>query len=133
MSEVFALGSKIMCNHDIAGLDKLQRQLCRENPNVMVSIGKGAKLGVEECQKQFKDQRWNCTTMERDVSVFGKVMKKGINKFIQKLTSLFKLQLLISTYTCTTLKSSSYSHVFPTSADCLNLLPDYSAKMTFVL
>ena len=25
------------------------------------------------------------------------------------------------------------SHVFPTSADCLNLLPDYSAKMTFVL
>lgn len=78
MSEVFALGSKIMCNHDIAGLDKLQRQLCRENPNVMVSIGKGAKLGVEECQKQFKDQRWNCTTMERDVSVFGKVMKKGI-------------------------------------------------------
>ena len=25
------------------------------------------------------------------------------------------------------------SHVFPTSADCLNLLPDYFAKMTFVL
>ena len=81
MSEVFALGAKIMCNQHIAGLVNVQRQLCRENPDVMVSIGKGAKLGVEECQQQFKDQRWNCSTVARDVSVFGKVMKKGIKTF----------------------------------------------------
>lgn len=78
MSEVFALGAKIMCNHDIAGLVNSQRQLCRENPEVVVSIGKGAKLGVDECQNQFKDHRWNCSTVARGVSVFGKVMKKGI-------------------------------------------------------
>lgn len=78
MSEVFALGAKIMCNHDIAGLVNSQRQLCRENPEVVVSIGKGAKLGVEECQHQFKDHRWNCSKVARDVSVFGKVMKKGM-------------------------------------------------------
>ena len=76
MSQVFALGAKIMCNN-IAGLVNYQRQLCRENPDVMVSIGKGAKLGVEECQHQFKDQRWNCSTVARDVSVFGKVTRKG--------------------------------------------------------
>ena len=76
MSQVFALGAKIMCNN-IAGLVNYQRQLCRENPDVMVSIGKGAKLGVEECQRQFRDQRWNCSTVPRDVSVFGKVMRKG--------------------------------------------------------
>ena len=76
MSQVFALGAKIMCNN-IAGLVNFQRQLCRENPDVMVSIGKGAKLGVEECQQQFKDQRWNCSTVARDVSVFGKVMRRG--------------------------------------------------------
>jgi len=76
MSQVFALGAKIMCNN-IAGLVNYQRQLCRENPDVMVSIGKGAKLGVEECQNQFKDQRWNCSTVARDVSVFGKVTRKG--------------------------------------------------------
>ena len=76
MSQVFALGAKIMCNN-IAGLVHYQRQLCRENPDVMVSIGKGAKLGVEECQRQFRDQRWNCSTVPRDVSVFGKVMRKG--------------------------------------------------------
>lgn len=78
MSEVFALGAKIMCNHDIAGLVNSQRQLCRENPEVVVSIGKGAKLGVEECQQQFKDHRWNCSKVARDVSVFGKVMKRGM-------------------------------------------------------
>lgn len=80
MSQVFALGAKIMCNN-IAGLVNDQRQLCRENPDVMVSVGKGAKLGVEECQQQFKDQRWNCSTVARDVSVFGKVMRKGEKTF----------------------------------------------------
>lgn len=83
MSQVYALGAKIMCNN-IAGLVNFQRQLCRENPDVMVSIGKGAKLGVEECQQQFKDQRWNCSTVARDVSVFGKVMRKG-SKFSIKI------------------------------------------------
>ncbi|KAL9973259.1 hypothetical protein ACROYT_G019687 [Oculina patagonica] len=89
MSEVFALGAKIMCNHDIAGLVNFQRQLCRENPDVMVSIGKGAKLGVEECQYQLKDQRWNCSTVQQDVSVFGKVMKKASREsaFVYAITS----------------------------------------------
>lgn len=89
MSEVFALGAKIMCNHDIAGLVNSQRQLCRENPEVVVSIGKGAKLGVEECQHQFKDHRWNCSKVARDVSVFGKVMKKASREsaFVYAITS----------------------------------------------
>lgn len=78
MSQVYALGAKIMCNN-IAGLVNDQRQLCRDKPDLMISIGKGAKLGVEECQKQFKDQRWNCSTVARDVSVFGKVTRKGVN------------------------------------------------------
>lgn len=86
MSQVFALGAKIMCNN-IAGLVNYQRQLCRENPDVMVSIGKGAKLGVEECQRQFRDQRWNCSTMPRDVSVFGKVMRKGKKSLLCKHSS----------------------------------------------
>lgn len=75
MSQVYTLGAKLMCN--VAGLDKFQRQLCLENPDVMVSIGKGAKLGVEECQQQMKNEMWNCSTVARDVSVFGKVMRKG--------------------------------------------------------
>lgn len=77
MSQVYALGAKVMCN-SIAGLVSFQRQLCRENPDVMVSIGKGAQQGIDECQFQFADQRWNCSTIDRDASLFGKVMRKGI-------------------------------------------------------
>ena len=75
MSQVYALGAKIMCN--VVGLVNVQRQLCQENPDVMISIGKGAQLGVAECQRQLKDELWNCSTVPRDVSVFGKVLRKG--------------------------------------------------------
>lgn len=87
MSQVYALGAKVMCNN-IAGLVTYQRQLCQENPDVMVSIGKGAKLGVVECQQQFKDQRWNCSTVARDVSVFGKVMRRGKSSSVKKVRLL---------------------------------------------
>lgn len=75
MSQVYALGAKIMCN--VVGLVNVQRQLCQENPDVMISIGKGAQLGVAECQRQLKDELWNCSTVPRDVSVFGKVLRKA--------------------------------------------------------
>jgi len=85
MSQVYALGAKVMCN-SIAGLVSFQRQLCRENPDVMVSIGKGAKLGIDECQHQFADQRWNCSTIDRDASLFGKVMRRGKSQRKSKLS-----------------------------------------------
>ena len=69
----------MLCDN-IPGLVGKQRRLCRVHPDVMVSLGKGARLGVEECQYQFRAQRWNCSTLERDASVFGKVMLKGIFK-----------------------------------------------------
>ncbi|KAK2176774.1 hypothetical protein NP493_642g01003 [Ridgeia piscesae] len=40
----------------------------------MVSVVRGAKMGVRECQRQFRRGRWNCTTSRRDPSVFGKLM-----------------------------------------------------------
>lgn len=80
-----------MCS-SVVGLVNVQRTLCRQNPDVMISIGKGAKLGVEECQYQFRFQRWNCSTVKRDASVFGKVMRKG--KFTYNglvITSFFRI------------------------------------------
>lgn len=43
----------------------------------MVVLGKGAREGVSECQHQFRKHRWNCSTLDRDASVFGKVLLKG--------------------------------------------------------
>ncbi|XP_064606910.1 protein Wnt-2b-like [Liolophura sinensis] len=43
----------------------------------MISLGEGAKLGIKECQYRFANQRWNCSTLDRDASVFGKIILKG--------------------------------------------------------
>jgi hypothetical protein len=75
MSKVYALGAKVMCNN-VVRLVGTQRTLCRENPEVMTSIGRGAKQGLEQCQKQFKHDRWNCLTIDEDSSVFGKLMHR---------------------------------------------------------
>ena len=70
------VGSGVICDN-IPGLLTPQRRLCRTHPDVMVSVVSGAKMGVSECQHQFRNNRWNCSTSQRDSSVFGKVMLKG--------------------------------------------------------
>lgn len=43
------------------GLSKTLLHLCIQQPEVVLSIGEGIRLGLDECQSQFKDQRWNCS------------------------------------------------------------------------
>ena len=75
MSRVYDLDAKVMCSK--AGLVKEQKQFCEGYPDIAISVGKGAKLSVAECQKQLKMELWNCSTISRDVSLFGKVLRKG--------------------------------------------------------
>lgn len=42
----------------------------------MSYIGEGAKTGIRECQHQFRQRRWNCSTVD-NTSVFGRVMQIG--------------------------------------------------------
>ena len=53
-----------------------QRELCGKSKNVLDIISTGASMGIEECQYQFSDRRWNCTTFN-NTSVFGKVLDKS--------------------------------------------------------
>ncbi|ESP01129.1 hypothetical protein LOTGIDRAFT_139906, partial [Lottia gigantea] len=71
------------------GLVGKQRKMCRHYPDVMVWLREGARLGVEECQYQFQDHRWNCSTLHRDASVFGKSMLKGTREaaFVYSISS----------------------------------------------
>ncbi|KAK7880259.1 hypothetical protein WMY93_030626 [Mugilogobius chulae] len=71
-----ALGTRVICSH-IPGLVNKQRQLCQRYPDLMQSIGEGAKEGVKECQHQFRHHRWNCSTLDRDHSVFGRIMHRS--------------------------------------------------------
>ncbi|KAI8504103.1 Protein Wnt-7a [Branchiostoma belcheri] len=94
LSTVVALGANIICNR-IPGLVPRQRAICQTRPDLIVAIGEGAQMGIDECRYQFRHSRWNCTGMDND-NVFGRelridyentqgVSKKGNNK--EKLVS----------------------------------------------
>ncbi|XP_032782893.1 protein Wnt-7b [Daphnia magna] len=59
---VMALSADLICGK-IHGLTAKQRLLCAAKPDAMVAISNGAKLGLAECQEQFKYHRWNCTAI----------------------------------------------------------------------
>ena len=112
----------MLCDN-VPGLAGRQRRLCRMHPGVMVSLGEGAKMGIKECQDQFRDHRWNCSTLDRDASVFGKVMLKGkgyemtryrINTIEVEIYSLFPvaIQFQICTKDCLPTKVNSMNTYF---------------------
>ncbi|XP_033115266.1 protein Wnt-5b-like [Anneissia japonica] len=71
--DVLIFGTQQMCTQ-LPGLSPGQRKLCNLYSDHMGPIGEGAKVGIEECQYQFRDQRWNCSTSDQE-SVFGRVMR----------------------------------------------------------
>ncbi|KAH9389286.1 Protein Wnt-5b [Tyrophagus putrescentiae] len=64
---------KVISCTELKGLSKGQTQLCNLYQDHIPHIGLGARLGINECQYQFKSQRWNCSTVD-DSSVFGHVL-----------------------------------------------------------
>lgn len=66
----------MICDN-IPGLVNKQRQLCQRYPDIMQSVGEGAKEWIRECQHQFRHHRWNCSTLDRDHTVFGRVMLRS--------------------------------------------------------
>ncbi|KAK3601604.1 hypothetical protein CHS0354_027852 [Potamilus streckersoni] len=76
LSSVVALGANIICNK-IPGLAPRQRAICRSRPDAIVAIGEGVKLGIAECQYQFRNMRWNCSSVSEDDSVFGVQHKRA--------------------------------------------------------
>lgn len=57
-------------------------ETCRKEPQVLQEIVKGAELGTTECQYQFRNRRWNCTTARKSLR---RVISRGIyNKYIKR-------------------------------------------------
>jgi hypothetical protein len=97
-----ALSADLICGK-IPGLTYKQRLLCAAKPDAMVAISNGAKLGLAECQEQFKYHRWNCTAIGSrngfgHVVVVGKNNQKNNQKTNRK-TFLTKFLLISSTQT----------------------------------
>lgn len=66
---------EIICS-SVPGLVNRQRQVCENHPDAMRALSVGARRGILECQHQFRNERWNCTT-EKNVSVFGTTLQRG--------------------------------------------------------
>lgn len=56
-----------------------QRRLVRENPGVLAALVRGTDLAINECQHQFRNERWNCSTKNfmRGKNLFGKIVDRG--------------------------------------------------------
>lgn len=59
------------------GLVKRQKKICKRNIEVMHAIQKGAIEAIEECQYQFQNRRWNCSTVPHGSAIFGNVLNAG--------------------------------------------------------
>ena len=46
--------------HSLPGLTESQRTWCRYHHVFMRPIAQGTRLGLNECSRQFRYQRWNC-------------------------------------------------------------------------
>ncbi|KAA8580158.1 hypothetical protein FQN60_005693, partial [Etheostoma spectabile] len=73
--EMYIIGAQPLCSQ-LSGLSQGQRKLCQLYQDHMIYIGDGAKTGIKECQFQFRQRRWNCSTVD-NTSVFGRVMQIG--------------------------------------------------------
>ncbi|CAF1922315.1 unnamed protein product [Rotaria magnacalcarata] len=65
-----------------------QRYYCQTNPKIFAIISRSLRQAIEECQYQFRNQRWNCSIFNQS-DVFGKLVlrKTPETAFIYALTS----------------------------------------------
>ncbi|KRX92279.1 Protein Wnt-4 [Trichinella pseudospiralis] len=72
----------------IMGLNKRQIRLCRQNTEHMNSVKMGALMSIVECQFQFRNRRWNCTSNDEN-HYFGRVLQAGTREaaFVHAVTS----------------------------------------------
>lgn len=61
------------CQSTLKSLTTGQKQICLLHADHMPIVIQGASKSIEECQHQFQDRHWNCSTV-RDGTVFGPVL-----------------------------------------------------------
>lgn len=72
-----SLGTQPILCASIPGLVPKQLRFCRNYVEIMPSVAEGVRISIEECQYQFRGRRWNCTTINNSLAIFGPVLDKG--------------------------------------------------------
>jgi hypothetical protein len=67
--------------HKIQFLSEEQRLLCASNEQFLAAISRGIKLGLNECESQFRMSHWNCTPDSSTQLLYGQVMERGTDHY----------------------------------------------------
>ncbi|XP_062984496.1 protein Wnt-4-like [Elgaria multicarinata webbii] len=72
----------------LKGLSEEQVRICHRQVEAMDMVKRGAEVALEECQHQFRNRRWNCSTLQ-GLQVFGKVILQGTREsaFLHAISS----------------------------------------------
>lgn len=80
----------------VSNLNKHHLEICQTQPQVIRTVGLGMQIAIDECQRQFRRDRWNCPTMDNSItkSVFGNILDKGnydlsYNSFLWALVNCY--------------------------------------------
>ncbi|XP_010610354.1 protein Wnt-3a [Fukomys damarensis] len=83
------LGSHPVLCATIPGLVPKQLRFCRNYVDIMPGVAEGVKVGIQECQHQFRGRRWNCTTVNDSLAIFGPVLDRATREsaFVHAIAS----------------------------------------------
>lgn len=72
-------GLMLMDSSSLMLLRNKQRRMIREHPGVLQAISRGVNMALQECQHQFRNRRWNCSTKNflTGKNLFGKIVDRG--------------------------------------------------------
>lgn len=61
-----------------SALSDKQRTIIKnqKSPGLVDTIANAAQMAINECQRQFKHRRWNCSSTN-PYNVFGKILQRG--------------------------------------------------------
>ena len=76
----YLVGSSPMCSQ-IPGLSSGQTKLCQLYQDHMSTVVRGGRASLSECQWQFRNRRWNCSTLE-GFTIFGPKIEIGMYDFV---------------------------------------------------
>uniref|UniRef100_A0A914GVF1 Protein Wnt n=1 Tax=Globodera rostochiensis TaxID=31243 RepID=A0A914GVF1_GLORO len=62
---------------ELKGLSPGQKRICELFKDHMHAVGSGAKQAIFECEWQFRNNRWNCSTPQELKGHIGPIHKKG--------------------------------------------------------
>ena len=102
------------CASALPGLSAGQLKLCQLYADHMSAVSKGARIGMVECQWQFRYQQWNCSIVNNQ-TVFGSSITEMASResaFVRAITAAGVLQAIgrscrngdLSTCGCSTSK-----------------------------